>query len=101
MGKIAIVTDSNSGITQDQARELGVSVFVLLQDIALREIFSRFRACTGDFSQIFRRQYNCLFLYYTINQSQICHIKLFFSGIIHFFSKIVPYFFIMISRIIM
>ena len=26
MGKIAIVTDSNSGITQDQARELGVSV---------------------------------------------------------------------------
>ena len=26
MGKIAIVTDSNSGITQDQARELGISV---------------------------------------------------------------------------
>ena len=26
MGKIAIVTDSNSGITQDQARELGVGV---------------------------------------------------------------------------
>ena len=26
MGKIAIVTDSNSGITQYQARELGVSV---------------------------------------------------------------------------
>ena len=26
MGKIAIVTDSNSGITQDQARQLGISV---------------------------------------------------------------------------
>ena len=26
MGKIAIVTDSNSGITQDEGRELGVSV---------------------------------------------------------------------------
>lgn len=26
MGKIAIVTDSNSGITQDQARELEISV---------------------------------------------------------------------------
>lgn len=26
MGKIAIVTDSNSGITQDQARELGINV---------------------------------------------------------------------------
>ena len=26
MGKIAIVTDSNSGITQDQGRELGVYV---------------------------------------------------------------------------
>lgn len=26
MGNIAVVTDSNSGITQDQARELGVSV---------------------------------------------------------------------------
>ena len=26
MGKVAIVTDSNSGITQDLARDLGVSV---------------------------------------------------------------------------
>ena len=26
MGKIAIVTDSNSGITQDEGRELGISV---------------------------------------------------------------------------
>ena len=26
MGKIAIVTDSNSGITQDQGRELGIFV---------------------------------------------------------------------------
>ena len=26
MGKIAIVTDSNSGITQEQGRELGISV---------------------------------------------------------------------------
>ena len=26
MGKIAIVTDSNSGITQDEGRALGISV---------------------------------------------------------------------------
>ena len=26
MGKIAIVTDSNSGITQDEGRKLGISV---------------------------------------------------------------------------
>ena len=31
MGKIAIVTDSNSGITQDEGRELGV--YVLPSDV--------------------------------------------------------------------
>ena len=41
MGKIAIVTDSNSGITQDQARELGISVipmpFILMRSFILKE----------------------------------------------------------------
>ena len=40
MGKVAIVTDSNSGITQDLARDLGVSVipmpFILMRSFIWR-----------------------------------------------------------------
>ena len=35
MGKIAIVTDSNSGITQAQAEELGVYVIPLLLSVTM------------------------------------------------------------------
>ena len=33
MSKIAIVTDSNSGITQDQARELGYEFCLIEPDV--------------------------------------------------------------------
>lgn len=40
MGKIAVLTDSNSGITQEQAKELGVYVipmpFLLMDSSILR-----------------------------------------------------------------
>lgn len=52
MSKVAIVTDSNSGITQQQAQELGISVlpmpFMIEGKTFLRESVSPRRSSTRN-----------------------------------------------------
>ena len=47
MGKIAIVTDSNSGITQKEGEELGISVYSYAVFYRRRAVFGGYYTDTG------------------------------------------------------
>ena len=49
MGKIAIITDSNSGITQDEGRKLGISVLPMPFYINDDDVSGRNHSFTGSF----------------------------------------------------
>ena len=51
MSKVAIVTDSNSGITQQQAQELGISVLPMPFMIEGKRPQAEMRRTAGEISQ--------------------------------------------------